>query len=440
MKLPDQTRRPTSREPLPTRCADAPRPRLALPQLPVIRRSALRVAAGAGVVAATAGTVSIVRGCSAPGGNDGSPTVVDATRADYVIDPKTNESRYDVVDLPLAERSSWTLGLGNVLHPGEGTWLPVTTAGSSAAPMVKGSALSTADGTLREVVAEPLSSDKTSFVIYDVRCSDAVYAWVELDLLTHAWVLYASAFAGGALAGSPTKLWEAGADYDPAPFAVAGTKVIWQVMPALSGSKTTEHSYCYVWSLGSGEAKSVVESPGRFATEPLASGGTVTLVPRVNAEAGVYYGITAYTLSDDLATQVDRLVLPATVRPLNAVRIGDEFAFSIEATYASGGLLGTMGTYVGHGDGPFVALSREPAAAVAGRGRTYVIRASSSYFVVDAGSRTYSTLSAANRCINYGEYPARAGECDSFVTFSTIKAQDTGYPESVNVRSFSFGS
>ena len=383
------------------------------PPIMLTRRNVIRAAAGAGIVAAIAGTVGVINSCSRDDG-EGTPTVVDNTKADYVIDPQSNESNYSSVDLELKEESSWTIDLGNVLHPGEGTWIPVTTAGSSAAPMVKGSALSTEDGSLSEVVKEPLA--------------------------THDWVLYASSFGDGKLSGTPMTLWSAGSDYSPAPFAVTGSKVIWQVMPALSGTKTSEKSVCYVWSLGDSNAKAVVESPGRFACGPEVSGGTVTLVPRVNADKGTYYGITAYNLSDDLATQVDRLVLPVGVKPLTAVRIGDEFAFSIEASYASGGLLGTMGTYIGHGEGPFVALSREPAAGVAGKDGLYVVRVSSSYFVVNTKDRNYSNLVAANRCISYGEFPARSGECSDFVTFATVKAQDTGYPESVTVRRFSFPS
>lgn len=410
------------------------------PSINITRRTAIRAAVGTGMVAAVAGTVGVIRSCTNAGREEGTPTVVDRTKADYVIDPQTNESNYSSADLELTEGSTWTIDLGNVLHPGEGTWIPVTTAGSSAAPMVKGSALSTKDGSLVEVVTEPLADDKSNVVVYDVRCSDAVYAWVELNVLTHEWVLYASSFSSGSLTGSPMTLWSAGADYAPASFAVSGSKVIWQVMPSLSGHKTSEKSVCYVWSVGDANAKAVVESPGRFACAPEVSQGMVTLVPRVNADRGTYYGITAYQLSDDLSTQVDRLVLPATVRPLTATRIGDEFAFSIEASYSSGGLLGTMGTYIGHGEGPFVVLSREPAAGVVGKDERYVIRVSSSYFVVNTKDRSYSTLVAANRSMSYGEYPARSGQSSDFVTFSTVKAQDTGYPESVVVRSFSFPS
>ncbi len=399
------------------------------------RRGLFRAGAAAGTAAAVIG---VVAGCGRNTQSDSkSPTVVNDKSADYVIDPKTNKSKYKSVDSSLKASKEYTIATGNVLHAGEGTWLPVTTAGSSATPMVKGSALSIKTGELAEVVSKAYTKNDSNMVIYDVRCSDSVYAWSELDLLTHRWCLYAAAFSDGAISGDATTLWRANKNYDPPLFAVTGERVIWLVMPSTTGTKTAKSSVCYVWTLGDSKARAAIESPGRFATEPAVSDGTVTLTPRVRADKGTYYGITAYKVSDSLSKQVDQLVLPSTVKPMNAVRIGDDFAFSIEASYDSGGLLGTMGSYIGHGDGPFVALSREPYAPIAGKDGTYVVKSRASYFVIDTDKRRYSVLSAKNRCVDYGEYPASMGSVDDFVTFSTIKDQDTGLPSSVSVRVFS---
>ncbi len=399
------------------------------------RRGLFRAGAAAGTAAAVIG---VVAGCGRNTQSDSkSPTVVNDKSADYVIDPNTNKSKYKSVDSSLKASKEYTIATGNVLHAGEGTWLPVTTAGSSATPMVKGSALSIKTGELAEVVSKAYTKNDSNMVIYDVRCSDSVYAWSELDLLTHRWCLYAAAFSDGAISGDATTLWRANKNYDPPLFAVTGERVIWLVMPSTTGTKTAKSSVCYVWTLGDSKARAAIESPGRFATEPAVSDGTVTLTPRVRADKGTYYGITAYKVSDSLSKQVDQLVLPSTVKPMNAVRIGDDFAFSIEASYDSGGLLGTMGSYIGHGDGPFVALSREPYAPIAGKDGTYVVKSRASYFVIDTDKRKYSVLSAKNRCVDYGEYPASMGSVDDFVTFSTIKDQDTGLPTSVSVRVFS---
>lgn len=400
----------------------------------ITRRGLFKASAAAGVAAVVVGAAA---GCSHSSDEEtANPTVVDDDSAEYVIDPDTNESNYESRDLDLAASYEWTIPLGNVLHPGGDSWIPMTTAGSSATPMVKGSALSIASGQVSEVLSEAYTPNGANVVIYDVRCSDQVYAWCELDLLTHAWYLYASAFYDGALSGSVSTLWEGDANYDPPAFVVAGRRVIWQVMPSLSGSRTAESSFCYVWSLGGSQANVAVESAGRFAAEPAVSDGTVTLVPRVRPDEGTFYAPTAYELGDTLSERVDQLVLPETVRPLSAVYMGDSFAFSIEANYDTGGLLGTMGTYIGTSGGPFVALSREPFAPVCGKPGLYIVKSRTSYFVIDTEDKAYSVLASQNRSLDYGDYPACTGTCSNFVTYATIKDQDTGSPTSVSVRVF----
>ena len=96
-----------------------------------------------------------------------------------------------------------------------------------------------------------------------------------------------------------------------------------------------------------------------------------------------------------------------------------------------------MGTYIGNSSGPFVMVSREPAAQVAGtKDGVYAIKSKASYFVVDTSAKTYGVISAVDHSIDYGEYPATEGLCSAFTTFSTVKDADTGYPANVTVRTF----
>jgi hypothetical protein len=387
---------------------------------------------GSAAAAASIAVASVLPGCtnSSDSSGDDKPTTVSESDATSILDA------YEEADLALTQTASWSLSAGSVLHPGGDTWLPVLARGTTANPMVVAQALSLVSGSVTDVVSKPLG-EESDCVIYDVSCSDDVYAWVEMNALDRSWKLYAQPFSAGLLSGSPTELWEADSDYDPPYLCCRGSKVYWLVMPSTSGSKTTEHSFCYLWKKGSSDASAVVESPGRFACEPTISGDVITLVPRVNADEGVYYGITAYSLDDDLETTIDRLVLPTSIRPFKACRIGDEFVFSIEASYDYGGLFGNMGTYIGHGDSGYITLSREPAADVAGTtAGVYVIKSRSSYFVVDVENETYAVLEATNNCVDYGEYPASVGETSTFVTFATVKDATTGSPASVAVRAF----
>ena len=162
----------------------------------------------------------------------------------------------------------------------------------------------------------------------------------------------------------------------------------------------------------------------------------MVLTPRVHADQGVYYGITAYTLDDNLATKAAQLVMPSTVKPFRASYVGGRFLVSVEASYSSGGLLGKMGTYIGTESEGFVKLDREPSEGGCGKGNVFVIKSRSSYFVIDLDAQTYTGISSVDRAVDYGEYPAREGACSSFVTFSTVKDATTGYPASVTVRTF----
>ena len=393
----------------------------------VTRRGFLRAT---GLAAAAGATIGVLPGCTNPEQRVvPEPMVVDEKTATSVIDD------FEETDLELRDIAEWSLPLGSVLHEATSTWIPVTQAGASASPMVIGCAFNAQDGGFVEVVSNVMGDGHT-VVVYDTRCSDEVYAWVELDYLTHAWSLYAARFNQGQLDGNPTTLWQADNNYDPPGFTCVGNSVLWQVTPSLSGQNTKEPSYCYLWKLGDANAQAVVESPGRFPIEPSVSGDVVVLAPRVRADEGVFYGVTAYLLKDDLNTIVDQLVLPQSVRPFYASYVGDRFAVSIEANYSSGGMFGEMGTYLGSGEGPFVRLAREPSANVAGKDDVFIIKSRASYFVVNLRKSTYSILTAANRCVDYGEYPARIGQTNDFVTFATVKDEASGYPSSVTVRTF----
>ena len=82
-------------------------------------------------------------------------------------------------------------------------------------------------------------------------------------------------------------------------------------------------------------------------------------------------------------------------------------------------------------------MPREPAAAVAGKGGVYLVKTRASHVIVDTNAQTYATLSAPNRTLDFGVYPASMGTTSTFVTFATVKDEQSGYPSSVQVRAWS---
>lgn len=398
----------------------------------ITRRQALKGAAAAGLATAA---VSVLSSCKS--GDDGTapaPTVVDSTSATYITGSGSIQGTFEesgAAELNLL--ATWTTPLGTTLRPAEGSWKPFVTPAATGAGMTQAGVVSIDSGTLLTLVDKSVAGG--TYVVYDARCSDEVFAWVELDIVSRAWKLYGATLDAGEL-GAKTVLWEATSDFDPPSLCCSGKRVLWLVMPSASGPRVTEASSCYLWKAGESSADEVVRSQGHFGCEPSISDGVVTLAPRVRTSEGRYYGITAYSLNDDLSTVLGQLVLPQSVAPFKATRIDDKFAFSIEANYSSGGLLGQMGTYIGNGDDPFLVLPIEPAADVSGKDGVYVIKARSSHLVIDSNEKKYWTLVAPNRSVDYGDYPATLGTTSTFVSFATVKDQETGYPSAVTIRAF----
>ena len=360
-----------------------------------------------------------------------APVVVDSGDATNII-----ESYEEVDTIRLVERASFDLPLGSVLSSAEGVWLPVVMPGERANAVTCASALNIQTGDNPVVVPSALTNNPNALVL-DVRCSDTVFAWSEINISDRSWSLYASSWLGGKLTGDTSTLWQADNNWDPPYFCCTGDQVIWQVQPSLSGNKTTEGSELYRWRTGDASASRIMESPGRFAGEPTVSADAITVIPRVTGESSssAYYGITALSKTDPTHV-IDQLVMPASVKPFRAVRTGDQFAFSVEATYGSGGLLSNMGYYLGTSTGHITWLSREPAAGVWGRDGAYVFKSRASYLVVDQTEEQFGVLLASDRSVDYGEYPAASGDTDTFVTFATVKDADTGLPGRVVVRTF----
>lgn len=383
---------------------------------------------GTAVATVALGAVSL-SGCGAKGDDQratGEPQVItDDSKIVNVIED------FKSIDNPLAVQSTWDLPLGSVPFHSEGAWAALLEAPSSARSVNTLGIVSLSSGARTTLISQPTKGSAYGF--HDVRCGETVYAWIEMNYAEGSWVLLAHELQNGALVGEPVELDRGNSDWEPARFTVADGHVVWQKMPLASGSKRAEFSHCYSWAFGDAKARDLYESQGRFATWPRASGGYLTIAPRVNTEEGTFYGITAIDLDD--GKMVDQLVMPQNVSPFEAVYMNGTFAFSVEANYGYGGSLGNMGTFVGREGGPFVYLSREPLACVAGKGGRYLIKARSSHFVVDVEGQTYAILPAPDKATDCGDYPASVGETDRFVTFATVRG-DNGLPAVVRLRVF----
>ena len=400
-----------------------------------LTRRQFAAAAAATMAAAAAGSAAAEARADADAGEGGADAAGEdeedeVTNILYAFEDLTESSSYE-------PQASYTLPLGCNVYADCPTRACVVQSNAGGRPFTLVGCLDFETGAYEVVIPESIAGG--SFAASEARCTERLIAWVEVDNATDDWVLYAAPFDGGAVGRDTPGLVELGsgdADWLPPQFAVAGSAVVWQVMPDPSGPHVQESSHAYRWVLGSDSGVEVWESPGRFACAPSISAGVLTIVPRVNADEGVYYGITALDMDAGME-QVGQLVLPVSVRPLFATRIGDDFAFSIEANYGYGGLLGSMGYYIGPDADDLSYIAREPSAHISHVGGCYVVKSQLIYFVVDPVAKAYGSIASADNCVDYGDYPATTGTVDLFVTYAAVKDAATGVPSGVLVRTFS---
>lgn len=385
-----------------------------------------------GSVAAAAATavVSLLPGCGIKNSSDedGEPQVV---KDESKIVSVTED--YKVVDIDLAASQTWTLPLGTLLNHSEGSWAAAMFTPESALHANTIGVVSLTSGATTTLMQDPSLGDNYHF--YDVRCSDSVFAWVEMNYVKSKWTLFAQDFKAGQLTGNAVKLDSGGVDYDPPLFTTSDSTVYWYHMPSSSGSKTTEASLCFAATTAGSKPEEVYRSTGRFACRPRVSDGVLTITPRVRNSEGVYYGITALDLANN-RNRLAQLVLPASVKPFEVEYMDGKFVFSIEASYSGVGSLGNMGTYIGVEGGPYIYVSREPLAQVAGKGSRYLIKTQASHFLVDTDAKTFGSLLSPDRSLDYGDYPASEGTSDNFLTFATVR-DEVGIPSNVTARLFS---
>lgn len=327
----------------------------------------------------------------------------------------------------------YSLSLGSMPCMRGDRYAAVLRPNQVARPLTVVDCLDIQTGQVTSLLDAPMAGD--GFSPSDCVMTDRLLAWVETDNSTDEWRLYAAPHASGSLDLSDAVMLDQGdADWLPPQLDAWERTVVWQHMPDPTGPYVTNSSLAYLWRLGDQDASVAWESPGRFACAPNLNAGMLTLAPRVNSDQGVYYGVTSVDL--DGMEVVDQLVLPVSVRPFMATTIGDDLAFSIEADYGYGGTFGSMGTYIGPSQGPFLALRREPSAQVNCVNGLYILRSQLSYFVVDPIRKVFTRILAASNCVDYGDYPVTSGTCGQFVTYAMVKDEDTGVPSQVLTRIF----
>lgn len=317
-----------------------------------------------------------------------------------------------------------------------------------AKPLCTVGLLSLSSGTVSTVLKQAVGQDE-GFEVYDVRACSRGIVWAEADILDGLWRVY-SAPSDGSSIGEPVLLEEGTTDWEMPTLAASGDYAWWQVLPRLDGPKKSDASLLKRAAFGSSQAEEVYSSNGRMCTPPCAVEGGVVITPRA-ATSGTYYQLTRLDAATAEAT--DAVVLPSSMRPLEATYGPTGFSFAFDAIYNYGDGIKNLGTYVpasavspqvaaaaegddepsgspvsaldaagaeAYGAAPWFRFPRTPTAPPAWCGKWFMVKSTKAVCGVDPETRRYFMLDVKNGTDDYGDYLASTGSGNRVVTFSNI--------------------
>jgi hypothetical protein len=320
----------------------------------------------------------------------------------------------------VTQESSYDLPMGCILYMDATRHSAVIMPSDDSRTLVKFGFLDIDTGDVTEVLTTAVSQSE-DYLLYDFRANDQIAVWVESKLSTSDWRLYTAAVGSDHTLGTPVLVDQGNEDYDPPLMCVSGTQVFYTRLPYESGTKSSEDSYLMCVSLGSADATIVYTSSGRMITNPQATDGIVSFVPRVST-SGIYYQLSAINASTHELIAAE--ILPKTLKVNDALYLDGKFIFGIEQTYTTGAGLANYGTYRAIDGSNYMRLNKTPSDTPALMGDFIYIKSSRGIVGVEPTSREYFVIDVISGCADYGDYLATTGTSDRIVTFTTIATGD----------------
>jgi hypothetical protein len=325
----------------------------------------------------------------------------------------------------LHERASFDLPIGCLLHQDSENFAVVLqshagTQGSDS--LVTLSFLNLQNGQLRDLLASPISASQ-DYVIYDARANEQLLIWVECHLASNGWRVYAAPLTEGSR-GSETLLDEGDALFEPPMLCVCNESAYWTVMPDPEGAASHEDSLLKRArlqgagnSVAVGATEQVYVSHGRMITNPQASDGVLTFVPRVDVST-VFYQLTAL---DDASSEIFNVaILPPALRVSDAVFGPAGFSFQIEANYDYAQGLSLYGTYQELPDERFFFANKTPSSPVAYVGDCLYLKSTKNIIGFDVRRNRSFVVETPKDCVDYGDVLAGSGARQTLVAYTTI--------------------
>lgn len=383
------------------------------------RQLLIGVGAIAGVVVAGVGGMAAYEQLSATGSAD--LTTLEVPEGAVV----TNEDFASIEpDAAVSLAGSFELPYGTQVWANSDTVAVCLVPGETSTPLATVALLWLGSGTTQTVLGEAIGQAE-GFSIFDVRASDQGIIWVEADIPDGTWRVYTATLSADGTVGQATLVEEGDSDWEMPQIAAVADKAFWQMLPRTDGEASTESSTLRAAQMGSADAHTAYTSDGRMATPPYGTADGVVITPRAEA-SGVYYQLTYLDAASE--SVLDSVVLPASMRPLEAGYGETGFMFSFDAIYDYGDGISQLGTYAPSVDAAgadysassWFRFGRTPTAAPSWCGSYLMVKSTTSVVGANLATNEVFALPVEDGADDYGDYLATTGTHGTVVTFSNI--------------------
>lgn len=401
-------------------------------ELLLTRRHFLFGALGVGALAAVAGGASLVikkqqeEAASAV-------TVLEVPSASMTTLKTPDESGLftliENADTRMNSVGRFELPYGTLVWASDDTLAACLLPTEEAKPLTQVGILSLDNGNLSTVLEKAVGQDE-GFDIYDVRASASGLVWTEADIFDGIWRIY-TASLDGALLGKAHLVEEGDSLWEMPSIAAVGKYAFWQVMPKPDGEISAKDSLVKRATMAQGNSDVVYTSHGRLCTPPYALTDSVVITPRAET-SGVYYQLTHLDAAS--GEVLDTMVLPRSMKPLEAGYGDTGFTFSFDAIYNYGDGISNLGTYApktrvtngNYSAVPWFCFNRAPSAPPAWCGSYFMVKSSRTVCGIDLNTNEYFALQPDNGADDYGEYLASTGSNNLVVTYANIDDKPIG--------------
>lgn len=388
------------------------------------RRGFLRGVVGAGALAA-AGSLA---GCHK--GTDGSAGLM-VPSSSLVTTDDLEEAWFDDV---LSCDVDVDLDLGTMAWGIDDQYALLMQTGEGARPLNTLGLFNLQSGSVSSLLDQAVGADE-GFDIYEARASSDLLLWTEVNYSTYDWRVYCSPLDSSMGMGSNTLYDQGPADFMPPLLCACGDQAVWTVSPDEEGAHAKDGSVVKARSLSEGGDRRLANPRGYLLAIPERSDGVVTTVMRADTDSTNYQLLAQRPGSGEVVSQV---IMPPSVRPMDAILLDGRFAFQIEASFSSNSAIAQMGTYFDIGDGRYLRINRVPSCTPALHGGWLITKSGKATLCIDPAGGRYVIVDAPPHSLGHGDYLATSGACGRFLVYSTVTDENDAAQRHVQARVYSF--